>query len=144
MRFMMIIKGNQDSEAGVLPSAELFAAMDRFNESMIKAGVFLAADGLHPTSRGARVRFAGGQRSVKDGPFTEAKELIAGFWIIQVKSKEEAIEWASRCPGANGELVPPGGAFELDLRQLYDLSDFPAELTEQAPALKAFRAGSGA
>src|SRR5712671_2659007 len=98
MRFMMIVKANQDSEAGVLPSRELIEAMGKFNEEMVKAGVLLAGEGLQASSKGARIKFSGGKRTVIDGPFTESKELIAGFWLIQVKSKEEAIEWASRSP----------------------------------------------
>src|SRR5437667_12741102 len=105
MRFMLIIKADTNTEAGVLPSKELVAAMDEFNEKMVKAGVLLAAEGLHPSSKGARITFhGGGKRTVTDGPFTEAKELIAGCWLIQVKSKEEAIEWASRCPDDVGEV----------------------------------------
>ena len=112
MRFMMIVKANKDSEAGVLPTAELVEAMGKFNEEMIKAGVMLAADGLQASSKGARIRFTKGKPIVIDGPFAETKELIAGFWIIQVRSKEEAIEWASRAPFAEGE--------ELELRQVFE------------------------
>src|SRR5712692_5634701 len=96
MRFMMLVKANKDSEAGVLPSKELIAAMGRFNEEMAKAGVMLAAEGLQSSSKGARIKFSGGKRTVTDGPFTETKELLAGFWLIQAKSKAEAIEWAKR------------------------------------------------
>jgi len=121
MRFMLIIKADTNTEAGVLPSKELVAAMDEFNEKMVKAGVLLAAEGLHPSSKGARITFhGGGKRTVTDGPFTEAKELIAGFWLIQVKSKEEAIEWASRVPFTDGE--------EIELRQVFEASDFPPEI----------------
>src|SRR5206468_10862967 len=121
MRFMLIIKADTNTEAGVLPSKELVAAMDEFNEKMVKAGVLLAAEGLHPSSKGARITFhGGGKRTVTDGPFTEAKELIAGFWLIQVKSKEEAIEWASRCPDDDG----PGEA----ARQVKDQGDDPPEV----------------
>src|SRR6266852_633939 len=97
MRFMVLIKANQDSEAGVLPDEKLLAEMGKYNEELVKAGVLLAADGLQPSSKGARVRFSGGKRTVIDGPFAETKELIAGFWMIQVKSKDEAIEWVKRC-----------------------------------------------
>jgi hypothetical protein len=119
MRFMIIVKGNRDSEAGALPSREAFAEMGRFNEEMAKAGVMLAAEGLHPSSRGARISFSGAKRTVTDGPFTEAKELIAGFWLIEVTSKEEALEWASRAPFQDGEL---------EIRQVFEVSDFPAEV----------------
>src|SRR5207249_4166709 len=98
MRFMVLVKANKDSEAGILPSQELLTEMGQFNEELVKAGVLLAGEGLHPSSKGARVRFSGGKRTVIDGPFTEAKELIAGFWLWQVKSKEEAIEWLKRAP----------------------------------------------
>src|SRR6187549_3190394 len=98
MRFMIIVKASKDSEAGVMPSEKLMAEMGKFNEELVKAGVLLAGDGLHPSSRGKRVRFAGGTKTVVDGPFTEAKELVAGFWIWQVKSIDEAVEWARRCP----------------------------------------------
>jgi hypothetical protein len=137
MRFMMMVKADKNSEAGVLPSKELVTAMDMFNEEMVKAGVMLAAEGLHPSSKGARITFSGGgKRTVTDGPFTEAKELIAGFWLIQVKSKEEAIEWASRCPDPLG----PGETAQIEIRQVFDMSDFPAELQEAAvnePAMRA-------
>jgi hypothetical protein len=119
MRFMMLVKADEDSEAGGLPSKELIAAMGRYNEELVKAGVLLAADGLHPSSKGARVSFAGGRPTVTDGPFAEAKELIAGFWVIQVKSKEEAVEWASRVPFEDGEI---------EIRQVFEESDFPAEV----------------
>ncbi len=115
MRFMMIVKANKDSEAGVLPSEEVLAEMGRYNEQLVKAGVMLAGEGLQPSSKGARVRFSGAKRTVIDGPFTEAKELIAGFWLIQVKSKEEAIEWAKRVPFEDGEI---------ELRQVFELEDF--------------------
>src|ERR687883_1132137 len=98
MRVMVIVKANKDSEAGVLPSQELLTEMGKFNEELVKAGVLLAAEGLHPSSKGARVKFAGGKRTVTDGPFSETKELVAGFWLWQVKSKEEAIEWLKRAP----------------------------------------------
>ena len=136
MRFMVIVKANKDSEAGVLPSKELLAEMGKFNEELAKAGVLLAAEGLHPSSKGARVKFSGGKRTVVDGPFAEAKELIAGFWLIQVKSKEEAIEWASRCP----DVLGPGETAQIEIRQVFEMSDFPAELQEAAgnePAMRA-------
>ena len=120
MRFMMLVKANKDAEAGVLPSKELVAAMGKFNEAMAKAGVMLAGDGLQPSSKGARVTFSGVKRTVSEGPFPEAKELIAGFWMIQVKSKQEAIEWAKRVPFADGEVV--------ELRQVFETSDFPPEI----------------
>src|SRR5215467_11311481 len=102
MRFMMIVKANKDTEAGVLPSKELLEAMGKFNEEMVKSGVMLAGEGLQASSKGARVKFSGGKRTVIDGPFTESKELIAGYWLIEVKSKEEAIEWAKRSPNPHG------------------------------------------
>jgi hypothetical protein len=119
MRFMMMVKADKDSEAGVLPGKELVAAMGKFNEEMAKAGVLLAAEGLQASSKGARIRFSGQKRTVTDGPFTEAKELLAGFWLIQVKSKEEAIEWASRVPFEEGEI---------EIRQVFETSDFPADI----------------
>jgi hypothetical protein len=124
MRFMMIVKANKDSEAGVLPSMELIQAMGKFNEEMVKAGVLLAAEGLQASSKGARVKFSGGKRTVIDGPFTESKELIAGFWLIQVKSKEEAMEWASRVPAPHG----PNQDGEIEIRQVFEASDFPADV----------------
>jgi hypothetical protein len=143
MRFLLMLKATRETESGALPSPEIIAAMDKFNESMMKAGVFLSADGLQPSAKGARVSFSGGKRTVTDGPFTETKELIAGFWMIQVKSKEEAIEWASRCPGGDGKIDHLGGTFVIEVRQLFDMSDFPAELQDHAPAAKAFQAGAG-
>ena len=132
MRFMMMIRANQQTEAGIPPRPEIMAAMGKFNEEMMKAGVLLAADGLHPSSKGARVRFSGGKHTVIDGPFAEAKELIAGFWMIQVKNKDEAIAWASRCPGARKEVDHFDGEFEIELRQVFDMSDFPADVQEAA------------
>jgi hypothetical protein len=123
MRFMVMVRANQDSESGVPPSKELVAAMGKFNEEMVKAGVLLAGEGLQPSSKGARVRFSKGKRTVIDGPFTETKELIAGFWLIQVKSKEEAIEWMKRCPAPFGESDA-----EIEIRQVFELSDFPPEV----------------
>jgi hypothetical protein len=118
MRFMVIVKATKDSEAGVMPSEEMLAAMAKYNEELVKAGVLLDGAGLQPTSKGARIRFSGDKRSVIDGPFTEAKELIAGYWIFQTKSKEEAIEWAERCPN------PYGADGEIEIRQLFELDDF--------------------
>jgi hypothetical protein len=120
MRFMMLVKASKESEAEVLPSKELLAAMGQFNEEMAKAGVLLAGEGLHASSKGARVTFSGSKRSVTDGPFAETKELLAGFWMIEVKSKAEAMAWASRVPFADGEVV--------EVRQVFEASDFPAEV----------------
>src|SRR5438309_8775335 len=125
MRFMMIVKANKDSEAGVLPSRELIEAMGKFNEELVKAGVLLAAEGLQPSSKGARVKFSGAKRTVVDGPFAETKELIAGFWLWQCRSREEAIEWAKRCPN------PTGAEGELEIRQVFEADDFGAELREE-------------
>ena len=123
MRFMVIVKANEESEAGVLPSAEILTEMGKYNEELVKAGVLLAAEGLHPSSKGLRVRFSGSKRTVVDGPFAETKELIAGFWLIQVKSKEEAIEWVKRVPMQDAEL---------EVRQVFDEADF-GPLVEQVP-----------
>jgi hypothetical protein len=125
MRFMVIVKATKESEAGVLPDQRLLAEMGKFNEEMAKAGVMLAGEGLQPSSKGARIRFSGSQRSVVDGPFAETKELIAGFWIIQVKSKAEAIEWMKRCPN------PSAGESELEIRQVFEAEDFGAEFTPE-------------
>jgi hypothetical protein len=122
MRFMAIVKANKDSEAGALPSKELLAAMGKFSEEMVKAGVLLAAEGLQPSSKGARIKFSGATRQVIDGPFTESKELVGGFWLLQVKSKEEAIEWIKRSPN------PFEGESEIEIRQVFEASDFPAEI----------------
>ncbi len=137
MRFMMIVRSDKTTEAGVLPSKELVAEMGRFNEEMVKAGVMLAAEGLHPSSKGARVKFSKGERTVTDGPFPEAKELIAGFWLIQTRSMEEAIEWAKRCPDPFG----PGAEAEIEIRQVFEASDFPPEIfpPEQAAREQAMR-----
>jgi hypothetical protein len=137
MRFMMMVRATEDSEAGVLPSRELVAAMGKFNGEMVKAGVLLAGDGLQASSKGARVKFSGGKRTVVDGPFTETKELIAGYWLIQVRSKEEAIEWARRCPAPMGEGVES----EIEIRQVFEPSDFPAEVLppEEAAREQAMR-----
>jgi hypothetical protein len=125
MRFMVIVKANEDSEAGVLPSEELLTEMGKFNEELVKAGVLLAADGLQPSSKGARVKFSGQQRTVIDGPFSETKELIAGYWVWQVKSKEEAIEWAKRIPN------PTGDDGEIEIRQVFEADDFGDEYTPE-------------
>ena len=126
MRFIAMVKATKDSEAGVMPSQELLADMGKFNEELVKASVMLAGEGLHPTSRGARVRFSGTKRTVIDGPFAETKELVAGFWLLQVKSKEEAIEWIKRSPNPF-----PGGESEIEIRQVFEASDFGAELTPE-------------
>jgi hypothetical protein len=125
MRFMILIKADKNTEAGVMPDEKLLTAMGKYNEELVKAGVLLAGEGLHPSSKGARVRFSGEQRTVIDGPFTEAKELIAGFWLWQVKSKEEAIEWIKRCPN------PTGAKAEIEIRQVFELEDFGAEFTPE-------------
>jgi hypothetical protein len=122
---MIIIKASKDSEAGVLPDEKLLTEMGKFNEELVKAGVMLAGEGLHPSSKGARVRFSGKNRTVIDGPFTETKELIAGFWIWQVKSKEEAIEWVKRCPNPHNEET------EVEIRQVFEAEDFGAEFTPE-------------
>ena len=118
MRFMVIIKASKDSEAGKLPSEELLSAMAKFNEEMVKAGVMLDGNGLQPSAKGARIRFLGDKRTVIDGPFAETKELVAGYWILQVKSKAEAIEWMKRCPN------PHEGESEIEIRQIFELEDF--------------------
>jgi hypothetical protein len=125
MKFMVLVKATKDSEAGVMPSEKLLAEMGKFNEELVKAGVMLAGEGLHPSSKGARVRFSGAKRSVIDGPFAETKELVAGFWIWQVKSKEEAIEWVKRCPN------PMPGESEIEIRQVFEAEDFGAEFTPE-------------
>ena len=125
MRFMVMVKATKNSEAGVLPSEELLAEMGKFNEELAKAGVMLAGEGLHPSSRGARVKFSGDKRTVVDGPFAESKELIAGFWLIQVKSKEEAIEWVKRVPNPTGEEG------EIEIRQVFEAEDFGDEFTPE-------------
>ncbi len=126
MRFMIIVKASPDSEAGVMPSEELMTSMGNFNEELAKAGILIDCDGLQPSSKGARVRFSGDQRTVIDGPFAATKELIAGYWIWQVKSKEEAIEWVKRCPNPM-----PGTEAEIEIRQVYEAEDFGAEFTPQ-------------
>ncbi len=125
MRFMVMVKANADSEAGMMPSQELLAAMGKYNDELVKAGVLLAAEGLQPSSRGARVKFSGTKRTVIDGPFAETKELVAGFWLIQVKSKAEAIEWVKRCPN------PMEGDSEIEIRQVFEAEDFGDEFTPE-------------
>ena len=126
MRFMIFVKASADSEAGILPSEELMTAMGNFNEELAKAGILIDCDGLQPSSKGARVRFSGDRRTVIDGPFAETKELIAGYWLWQVKSKQEAIDWVKRCPNPM-----PGTDAEIEIRQVYEADDFGAELTPQ-------------
>ena len=126
MRFMVMVKANKDSEKGVLPDEKLLADMGKYNEELAKAGVMLAGEGLHPSSKGARVRFSGSKRTVIDGPFTETKELVAGFWLFQVKSKAEAIEWVKRAPNPF-----PGTESEIEIRQVFEASDFGAEFTPE-------------
>lgn len=123
MRFMIIVKASADSEAGVMPSTELLTAMGKYNEQLVNAGVLLAGEGLHPSSNGVRIRFASKDRAVIDGPFAETKELIAGFWLIQVKSRDEAIEWVKRAPMEEGD--------EIEIRQVFEAEDFGAELTPE-------------
>jgi len=136
MRFMVMVKANNDSEAGVLPDEKLLAEMGKFNEELVKAGVMLAGEGLHPSSKGARVRFSGNKRTVIDGPFAETKELVAGFWILQTKSKEEAIQWVKRAPNPM-----PGTESEIEIRQIFEAEDFgeafTPELREQEERLRA-------
>jgi hypothetical protein len=122
---MVLVKADENSEAGVMPDEQLLAEMGKFNEELVKAGVMLAGEGLHPSSKGARVRFSGDQRTVIDGPFAETKELIAGYWLWEVKSKEEAIEWVKRCPN------PMGGESEIEIRQVFEAEDFGAEFTPE-------------
>ena len=129
MRVMVIVKATRNSEAGVMPSEELLAAMGKFNEELVKAGVMLAGDGLHPSAKGKRVHFGGGKKTVIDGPFTETKELIAGYWIWQVKSIEEAVEWARRCPDPM-----PGEESDLEIRPVFEAEDFGAEYTPELRA----------
>ena len=135
MRFMILIKANKDTEAGVMPSEELLTAMGKYNEELVKAGVMLAGEGLHPSSKGARLRFDGDRRTVTDGPFAETKELIAGFWLIEAKSLEEAIEWVKRAPMDETEL---------EIRQVFEADDFgdamTPELREQEERLRAEQA----
>jgi hypothetical protein len=129
MRFMVIVKADKSSEAGILPDEKLLADMGKYNEELAKAGVLLAGEGLHPSSKGARVRFSGSTRTVVDGPFAETKELIAGFWIFKVKSKAEAIEWVKRSPNPF-----PGTESEVEIRQIFEAEDFGAEFTPELRA----------
>lgn len=126
MRFMIIVKATKDSEAGVMPSEKLLTEMGKYNEDLVKAGVALAGEGLQPSSKGARVRFSESKRTVIDGPFAETKELIAGYWLWQVKSKEEAIEWVKRCPNPM-----PGEDSEIEIRQVFEAEDFGSEFTPE-------------
>jgi hypothetical protein len=126
MRFMVMVKATPESEAGFLPSPELLAAMGNYNDELVKAGILLAAEGLQSSARGARVRFSGDKRTVIDGPFAETKELVAGFWILQVKSRDEVIEWVKRCPNPF-----PGGESEIEIRQVFEADDFGAEFTPE-------------
>ena len=128
MKFMVMVKATKESEAGVMPDEKLLVAMGKYNEELVKAGIMLAGEGLHPSSKGARVRFDGPKRTVIDGPFAETKELVAGFWIWQCKSKEEAIEWLKRCPN------PMLGPSEIELRQVFSAEDFGPALTPEVKA----------
>lgn len=128
MRFMVIVKATKASEAGEMPSEELLTAMGNFNEEMVRAGVMLAGEGLHPSSAGARIRFSGDRREVVDGPFAETRELVAGFWLIQVRSLDEAIEWIKRAPN------PFNGESEIEIRRVFEAEDFGAEFTQEARA----------
>ncbi|NUO38236.1 MAG: YciI family protein [Gemmatimonadaceae bacterium] len=129
MRFMILIKADKDSEAGVMPSQQLLTDMGKFNEELVNAGIMLAGEGLHPSSKGARVRFSGSKRTVTDGPFAETKELVAGFWLWQVKSKAEAIEWVKRMPNPM-----PGSEPEVEIRQVFEVDDFGPALTPELRA----------
>lgn len=126
MRFMILVKADKNSEAGMLPDEKLLAEMGKYNEELAKAGVLLAGEGLHPSSKGARVKFSGDRRTVIDGPFTETKELVAGFWMIQVRSKQEAIEWVKRAPNPF-----PGTESEIEIRQVFEAEDFGPALTRE-------------
>jgi hypothetical protein len=125
MRFMVIVKATPESEAGKMPSEKLLTEMGKFNEELVKAGVMLAGEGLHPSSKGVRIQFSGDKRTVVNGPFPQTKELIAGFWLIEVKSREEAIEWIKRCPN------PMEGESEIEIRQVFEAEDFGAEFTPE-------------
>ena len=126
MRFMIIVKASEDSEAGKMPSQELLTAMGKYNEELVKAGIMLAGEGLQPSSKGARVRFSGNKRTVIDGPFAETKELLAGFWLWKVNSKQEAIDWVKRCPNPM-----PGTEAEIEIRQVFESEDFGTEFTPE-------------
>lgn len=126
MRFMVMVKADRNSESGAIPNEELLTAMGRYNEELVKAGVLLAAEGLHPSSKGARIRFSGSDRTVVNGPFSSAEELVAGFWLIQAKSKEEVIEWVKRCPNPM-----PDTQSEIEIRQVFEAADFGVEFTPE-------------
>ena len=126
MRFMVLVKANEDSESGVMPSEHMLTEMQKFNEELVKAGVMVGGDGLHPSSKGARIKFSGDERTVVDGPFTETKELIAGYWLIQAKDWEEAIEWMKRCPNPADEMDG-----EIEIRQVFEAEDFGEEFTPE-------------
>jgi hypothetical protein len=128
MRVVVLVKANKDTEAGVMPSEQMLTEMGQYNEELVKAGIMLAGEGLHPSSKGARVKFSGTKRTVMDGPFTETKELVAGFWIWQVRSMDEAIEWAKRCPNPTGEESV------LEIRRVFEAEDFGAEYTPELRA----------
>lgn len=142
MRFMVIVKATKESEAGVMPSEKLLAEMGKYNEELVEAGVMLAGEGLHPSSKGKRVRFSGTRRTVVDGPFTETKELVAGYWLFQTKSLDEAVEWVKRCPN------PFEGESEIEIRQVFEAEDFGPEFTpelrEQEERIRAQVAGKAA
>jgi hypothetical protein len=125
MRFVVLVKADKNTEAGVMPSEKLLADMGKYNEELAKAGILLAGEGLHPSSKGARVKFSGAKRTVVDGPFKDSKDLICGFWMFQVKSKEEAIEWVKRCPN------PVEGETEIEIRQVFEAEDFGVQLTPE-------------
>ena len=137
MRFMMLMipKGYEKAEPGAMPDAKRVADMMKYNEALQKAGVLLALDGLHPPSMGARVSFTGGKPTITDGPFTEAKEVVGGYWMIQVKSKAEALEWASRCPGSDNEVI--------EVRQVQEFADFPADVQDAAAGFSGMQSGAG-
>ena len=135
MRYMMFVKATRDTEAGVMPSDALISAMTRYNEELAKAGVLLDCAGLKPTSNGARIRFAGSRRTVIDGPFAETRELVAGYWLIEVASREEAIEWAKRCPATDNEVI--------EIRQVQEMSDFPADVQQAAAGFEDMQRRSG-
>ena len=137
MRFMMLMipKGYENAKPGAMPDAKAVAAMMKYNEALQKAGVLVGLDGLHPLSMGARVSFAGGKPQVTDGPYVETKEVLGGYWMIQVKSKEEAVEWASRCPASDNEII--------EIRQVQEMSDFPADVQEAAAGFAELQEGAG-
>jgi hypothetical protein len=141
MRFMMLLKADKNTEAGLMPGEDILIAMGKYNEELIKAGVLLAGEGLQPSSKGARIRYANGKTTVVDGPFAETKELIAGFWMIQVKSKAEAIEWAKRVPfDPKGASATTGGVGEIEIRQVFEASDFTPDLYPSPEAQQVMKA----